>query len=175
MLHASDFEPISVRGRSAFALTCLEVLGQRWRIDAPYFHQLLGLLWEFTSRPLLVKWFDEVRETASPRRRDFASRLRDAAPHLGSDQVHAVRHALDELMALGGTDMYVEPQVGNTIGPALNVAGILIRWGLPLPPLGRFARSRWDEAAGVRGVPHPRILPRRLGGRTRLCTGPRGM
>jgi hypothetical protein len=155
MVHASDFEPISIRGRFAFALTCLEVIGEQWRIEAAYFHDLIGLLWEFTSRDLLVKWFDEVRELTGPRRRDFPERLRVAAPHLSSDQVHAVQHAVNELVSLGGIDMYVEPQVWNTIGPTLNVAGILLRWGLPLPRLERFARSRWGERRAF-GDNHPR-------------------
>ena len=120
-------------------------MGGRWGIDATYFRDLVRLLWEFTSRDLLVKWFDEVRELTGPRRRDFPERLRAAAPHLTSDQVHAVQHAVNELMNLGGIDMYVEPQSWNTIGPTLNVAGILLRLGLPLPRLGRFARSRWGE------------------------------
>jgi hypothetical protein len=150
MLHASDFESISIRGRFAFALACLEALAAKWNVGGDYFGQLLALLWEFTSRPMLASkrdgdWWRDFGALRGGKWDDLVGRIKADNPGLSSDQLHAIRHACEELYRLGGTDMYAQPQVWNSIPATLNVAGILIRWGVPLPALAPFARSRWDE------------------------------
>jgi len=124
-----------------------------WEVTDPFLLESIHAHWSYTSTSPLTSWFDETERFCPRTPQELASQL--PGTHLSSDQIQSLHHVLTEIRQLGGTDMYVKPESCNTIPHTLNVVGVLLRWGVPLPRLQPFARSKWSERSGW-GQPVPR-------------------
>ena len=60
MITAADVERISIRGRLALAVTCLENVCREWNICSPALERLLTHLWTFTDSMRLDEWVLET-------------------------------------------------------------------------------------------------------------------
>jgi hypothetical protein len=145
-MHASDVEPLNVIERYAFALACIERLCHSWGVvDEPFVRAVIDAHWTLTTKKVLsnsrvgYNWFDETREFDPRTPEEFAARVRPGS--LSADQVQALHHAIGELRALAGGDMYCQAESFRSLAPALNVAGILLRWGVGLPRVELFRRG----------------------------------
>ena len=144
-MHASDLEPLNIFERYAFALACIERLCDTWGVsEDPFVVEMIAAHWTLVGRHLLAgllpdgtrtSWWTEMREYAL-RPDELEVRLQPGS--LSLDQVHSLYHALSELRRLPSRDMNAKPQVHGSAVHALNIVGILMRWGIEAPPLTMF-------------------------------------
>jgi hypothetical protein len=59
---AKNLEPVSINGRVAFGITCLEIMCSHWQISGASVQALLDKMWEFTESNRLDLWEEEVLE-----------------------------------------------------------------------------------------------------------------
>jgi hypothetical protein len=144
-MHAHDLEPLNVRGRYAFALTCIERLCNHWGATDPFISELIDVHWTLVAASLLSDgrkghdWFEETSAYDKRTPAELAACLNKA--RLSAEQIQALHHAVYELRMLAGDDMYCEPESFRSLIHVLNVVGILLRWGVELPALGPFRKA----------------------------------
>lgn len=141
---------ISIRGRMAYALVCLEeaihLLGLR---DASL-DEVLRRLWTFTSETDLSSWEESVMDMMWP-----TIALLDGHPVTDDDPLAEVPTELKTLLYLtvenvGRGNLYsavVGPSV-ETLDGVLRVIEGAQRIGISAPPIDRFLRSSFKEAHG---------------------------
>ena len=147
VVHASDLRSLSVRGRYAYGLACVERLCGAWGIDDPFVRGEIDAHWGVLDIRLGCHWFD-----AHPFPQD-ESEMRAAmrAPGLSSDQLESLHHAFEEARQVFSSSCYAAASDGGSMRAALNVVGILARWGVVPPPVGRFAHATWSGDFGTHG------------------------
>src|SRR5437763_741894 len=126
MVHASDLRPLSVRGRYAYALACVERLCEAWEIDDPFIRDEVEAHWNVLDARLGCHWFD-----AHPFPRDEAelrAAMRGPAPP--DDRLESLYHAFDEARQVFCGSCYAAASDGGSMRAALNVVGVLARWGV---------------------------------------------
>jgi hypothetical protein len=140
VVHASDLAHLSLRGRYAFALACVEALCSAWEVDDPYIQGEIDAHWQAAQVELVCHWFD-AHPFPWPVA-NFAARLR--AGGLTVDRVQSLHHALcDTRFVLGGS-CYAAADDPGSMQAVLDVVGILARWGVALPRLEWFAHATWS-------------------------------
>jgi len=168
-----DFERLNIIGRYAYALTCVEQLCRAWGVIDPFVWELIDVHWTLTGKQLLsdgrrhYDWFAETRTHALRTPDDLAACLESQS--LSGDQVQTLHHAVEELRLLGGSGMFCMPESYTSMSHLLNVVGMLVRWGVPLPSLEPFKKadyppgefgygsirfSRADFLGTASGAPH---------------------
>jgi hypothetical protein len=140
MVHASDLRHLSITGRYAYALACIENLCAAWDIDEPFVLEEVNEHWQATEIPLACHWFDEHRFPHEIE--DFANKLESA--QLSSDQVQSLYHAFEEMRMVICRSCYAAAGDEYSMESVLNVAGILVRWSIGLPDLVRFKHATWS-------------------------------
>jgi hypothetical protein len=149
MVHASDLRPLSITGRYAYALACIEQLCDAWDITDPFVWAEIDAHWQATEIKVACHWFDKHPVPRSPE--EFRSRLRGET--LSEDQVQALHHAFHEARMVCCGSCYAAPNEVQSMQSVLNVVGVLVRWGLKLPSLGRFHHATWSgTSAGLDGA-----------------------
>ena len=61
-MEKSLFDAISIRGRLAYGVTCLEGICQTWNVKMEKINLLIETIWEFTLAENLADWDNAVRE-----------------------------------------------------------------------------------------------------------------
>jgi len=157
-------EGISIRGRMAYSLICLETACCKWQIESTEMSATLSKFWEFTismsldvwdveaqrTQPYLYAFYDEFQE---------AKEWRGMAEEWGFDTLpDSQQEALGRMLVLlhgpagnlfAGFDSYV------TADPLIELINIMLTAGLDLPDRSRVTLSRVEESGGW-GIPHPR-------------------
>jgi hypothetical protein len=147
MIQAHDLEPLSIIGRYAFSLSCIEQLCQAWDIHDPFVWDMIDTHWTLTTKLLLndgrtgYNWWDETDDFAPPTPVLLGSRI--GSSFLSSDQIQSLFHGIYELRMLASADMYCQPESYRSMTHALNIVGILNRWGVKLPSLDPFRKASY--------------------------------
>lgn len=140
MVHAGDLQHLSIRGRYAFGLACVEALCEAWAVDDPFVLDEIDAHWQAGEIRLACHWF-EVH--SFPRyAEDFVARLRPG--RLSADRAQSLFHALDETRMVICGSCYAAASDSDSMKSVLNVAGVLARWGVEPPAMSRFSRATWS-------------------------------
>jgi hypothetical protein len=140
MVHASDLCHLSITGRYAFALACLEQLCAAWRVDDPFVLGEIDAHWQATEIPKVCRWFDTYPFPG--RLEKFTAQLRPGG--LSADQVQSLYHAFREARMVSCVSCYAANNDAGSMQALLNVVGVLLRWGIALPPLEHFRHATWS-------------------------------
>ena len=157
-------ENISIRGRMAYALLCIETTLNQWNIASVNIRSILAKFWEFTSSPELDVW-DTEAQRAQPFLyafyEDFLSKKqwREMAEFLSiSELTESQQEALGrELVCLHGlsANLFSGYESELTAEPLLEIINIMLASELTLPDRSRVSLSPVDEEGGW-GDPRPR-------------------
>src|SRR4051794_18310628 len=121
MVHASDLQHLSITGRYAFALACVERLCAEWAVDDRFVLTEIDAHWQATEIPLACHWFDQH---PFPRHaKDFAGKV--GSTHLSEDQIQSLYHALDEARMVVCRSCYAAASDNDSMQSVLNVVGVL--------------------------------------------------
>lgn len=144
MIQASDLRPLSMRGRYAYALACVESLCTAWSVTDPHILGVVADHWQALEVKWACHWFEEhslARDVES-----FAGG--GTAGLLSGDQVQSLHHALHEVRLVIGRSCYAAASDTDSMESVLNVVGILARWGVAPPSVTGFARASWSGEFG---------------------------
>jgi hypothetical protein len=147
MVQAGDLRHLSITGRYAFGLACVEALCEAWAVDDPFVRGEIDAQWGAAEIRLACHWFD-----AHPFPRDgeaFAARLRPG--RLSADRAAALFAAFRETRMVICGSCYAAADDAGSMGSILAVAGVLARWGVGLPDLARFSHAIWSGEFGSHG------------------------
>jgi hypothetical protein len=147
MVHAIDLRPLSLRGRYAFALACIEHLCAAWAVDDPLVTAEVEAHWGALDARMACHWFDQHPFARSPE--VFAAAVPPG--RLSADQVDALHHALGEARMVVCGSCYAAASDEGSMQSVLNVVGVLSRWGVTLPSLERFRHATWAGDFGTNG------------------------
>lgn len=151
-----DFKHISIRGRLAFGMICLEKLVQTRNADHPLLHTVVfPKIWEFTSSPDLSEWEQMINlvDPSTVLYDDVDPDLKSLYQKLPEDIVDTISNVI-EIGAgniYGGTGEYSP----YTLKPLHAVIHTLMKLQLPLPDMAPFEKSGFHEDGGW-GAEHPR-------------------
>jgi hypothetical protein len=147
MVHDSDLRRLSMRGRYAYALACVERLCSAWSVADPYVLGEVAAHWEALEAKWACHWFD-----GHPLPRDveeFAAKL--TAGGLTADRVQSLHHALHEARLVIARSCYAAASDTDSMQSVLNVVGILARWAVAPPLVAGFAHAGWSGEFGHGG------------------------
>lgn len=155
-------DTISIRGRMAYALLCIESALVEWPVYSADLRSALAVFWEFTSSGRLDVW-----ETESQRAQPFLYTSHDdskrdwaeMAEYFGYSELPPARQeALGcMLVRLHGIseNLYAGFDSAVTAGPLIEIINVMQTVGLTLPDCSRVSLSSVEEDGGW-GRPHPR-------------------
>jgi hypothetical protein len=163
MVDRSELDSISIRGRVAFAITCLERVCDHLRFRNERIHGLIRFLWTYVCSQRLDLWEQEVANTYP-----FDDTLDVCAKWYGYDHLPPEQQVLlwqliletVENIALG--NLYGGYRSYFTREPTWRVAHLLDEWSIPLPSLRPFLKSKATERHGWGNLVDPAFFTRDL-------------
>jgi hypothetical protein len=151
-----DFKHISIRGRLAFGMICLEKLVHTQNADHLLLHNIVfPKIWEFTSAHDLSEWEQMINlvDPSTVLYDDVDPDLKSLYQTLSEDIVHTISNVI-EIGAgniYGGTGDYSP----YSLAPLNEVIHTMIKLQVPLPDIAPFKKSGFSEDGGW-GAEHPR-------------------
>jgi hypothetical protein len=140
MVHDSDLRRLSITGRYAYALACVERVCAAWGVDHPYIRAEVDAHWQALEAKFPCSWFEAH---LLPRDvEEFAAEL--GLHELSDDQVQGLHHLLDEARAVILRSCWCAASDTWSMQSVLNVAGVLARWGIEPPPVAGFLHAVWS-------------------------------
>ncbi|MCA8830410.1 hypothetical protein [Hymenobacter pini] len=151
----AQLKRVSIKGRMAYCITCLENVLACKQLQEPALDKLLQCLWDFTSNPDLSDWekkimdfspesiLEEPLEECSYLTLSEAQHLRTVYMSLSKSLLICI----DDTIEVGRGNLY-----GGTSGysphsliPAMQVVRYMVAHTYPLPPMENFLRSPFTE------------------------------
>jgi hypothetical protein len=146
MIAASAFDPIGIRGRYAFGVACLAQVCAAWHWSTPPLDQLTTTLWAYTSAEHPATWEAATTPIRSCEPARFAQLLELADGD--SERIQVLHHLVNEICDIGSADLYATVHSWRSLLHTMNVVGILVRLGMPLPSLAPFQVCRFQDRGG---------------------------
>lgn len=151
-------DQISIRGRMAYGLLCIEKAQRAFAVHSKSINTLLGDLWKFTSMKRLDEWEQEIL----PWRRFIAAfeddcieneEWREFAAEWGIGHLDLQRQKdLGRMLMLaekiGGDNLYSAFNNDTTAAPLFELIEIMTDIGVPLPGRGGVSMSKIEEKDG---------------------------
>ena len=147
MFQASDLRHLSLTGRFAYALACIDALCAAWAVDDPFVLAEIDAHWGAAEMSLACHWFDK-----HPFPRDaeeFGARLRP--DRLTADQSAALFDAFWSAQDVICGSCYAAMNDEGSMDSVLTVAGVLTRRGVELPALSCFSHATWSGEFWIHG------------------------
>lgn len=134
-----QLKSISITGRMAYAITCLEIIIRDRKLNQVDFQPLLNALWNFTSNSDLSDW----EELIMPFIPDAAGAGQNYAykPYRSSSQETLA--CIDEIIEVGRGNLYagVRTHSPATLESTLHVVRYMVANSHSLPAIENFQRS----------------------------------
>ena len=131
------FHPISIRGRMAFSIVCLEAVAWKFKLNL---EGLLELLWAFTTSERLDEWEADVLQLVDYEAAgSYAQRF--AFEHLGEPTASLIGDLIEEVVEVGRGNLYGGYRSDFTAEPAATVADLCRELTGDAPDLTPFACS----------------------------------
>lgn len=143
------FEPISIIGRFAFGVTCLERICEEWQIKSQQMNELIDILWTFTSTKNVSDWWEfQVSEI-----RDIADNTNETPAKFGfeflpKDKQETLTEIIEEVIWIGAENLYGGFKSEFTMVHTLRVASLLNKNNVELPDLKPFQKSKVTKYQG---------------------------
>ncbi|WP_345225298.1 hypothetical protein [Hymenobacter koreensis] len=152
---------VSIRGRVAFCIVCLEIAIHNLKFSSPASRHLLAKLWDYVSSCQLDIWHEEMAEylpssiieTERFQEEDFDDlseynfgQLRNWYQTLPKGVVDMI----ECIFVVGTVNLYGEitGYSTETLKPTMRVAGLMQQLKLPLPEIARFEKSAFADFDG---------------------------
>lgn len=145
-MEMSILETISIVGRVAFGVTCLEHLCEKWNIKNQQMVELIELLWTFTSSNNLSVWESQINEILPDYTYEIP--IKFGFEFLLKDKQETLTDVILEVIEIGGANLYGGFKSEYTIGHTLKVASLLENNNIELPDLKPFQKSKVTEFHG---------------------------
>jgi hypothetical protein len=154
MLDPAEIDQISINGRFAFGVSCLEIVCKVWNVKSQPLDYLVEQLWKFTSSNQLGIWIDETLKMlpdywgGDPS--DFSDKYAEAFGFINLDERRqkVLTTLIEEVVNIGNENLFAGFVSEYTRTPTLKVGAILDGEGIQLPSLDRFKRSHVSESHG---------------------------
>lgn len=140
MVQAGDLRHLSITGRYAFGLACVEALCAAWGVDDPFVLGEIDAHWGAAEIRLACHWFDAHPFPTGPE--EFAARMRPGI--LLADRVADLFDVFHETRMVICGSCYAAANDDGSMSSVLAVVAVLARWGVELPALSRFAHATWS-------------------------------
>ena len=159
-------EGISIVGRIAYAMLCIESAISAWGVShSDKLLKAIDKLWDFTTSGALDVWDREI-QAAIPGVAGFYDEQREEEEwragaeyfgfeHLEDSQQDALNWMIANAQEIGLGNLYAGYDSWCTAEPLVEVINTMQLSGLPLPPRGRVSLCRVQESDGW-GVTQPR-------------------
>jgi hypothetical protein len=138
----SRLKAVSINGRMAFGITCLEIYIDNIGMDkTPRISGLIETLWEFVSSTRLDVWESDVKDVLD----ELIWSNKEVAKL--PERFATLTERVGEI---GMRDLYVgtDKHSPQTLEEAMQVVTIMHEAGLPLPDLAPFEKSSFTEQNG---------------------------
>ncbi|GAA4506313.1 hypothetical protein GCM10023172_35430 [Hymenobacter ginsengisoli] len=130
---------VSITGRMAYAITCLEIIIRDEKLNEVEFQPLLDALWDFTSNPDLSDWEELIMPFIPDS--EIPGQKYDYKPyqHLSQELLACI----DEIIEVGRGNLYagVRTHSPATLESTLQVVRYMLANNHPLPLIENFQRS----------------------------------
>jgi hypothetical protein len=142
-------DPVSIRGRMAFGVTCLESVCTALRIESKAMQDLIEVLWRFTESKMLGEWEGDICAALPAREGDVeAYTTHFGLRHLNDAQQRFVTGLIDTVIEVGRGNLYAGFVSVHTRDPTFKIAVMLHERGFAVPDIQRFAISSVEEFHG---------------------------
>lgn len=134
-----QLKSISITGRMAYAITCLEISIRAEKLNQEDFQPLLDTLWSFTSTPDLGEW----EELIMPFIPDLKAANHDFDYEPYQSLSEPLLTCIDEIIEVGRGNLYagVVTHSPATLESTLQVIRYMMANNHPLPLVENFQRS----------------------------------
>lgn len=147
MYEASLIDSVSIRGRMAFGVTCLQRVCHSWGVKGDCMRDLIDLLWAFVEQERLDNWEDTVTETVRhPSPDAFAAKF--AFDHLDSAKRNFLADLVCLVVQIGRANLYCGYVNEATRTPTFRIALMLQSYLIPIPEIERFRQPLLSGGAG---------------------------
>ncbi|MET4105917.1 hypothetical protein [Hymenobacter sp. UYP22] len=146
---------VSITGRMAYCISCLESALASEQLHGPELENLLAHLWEFTSSTDLGDWEERIMDflpevILDSSQKQPAFLTVEAAKQL--KKIYSVLspsllQCIDDIIEVGRGNLYAGT-VGhsqNTLAPTMSVVRYMVAKGYALPAIDKFLRSPFSE------------------------------
>jgi hypothetical protein len=140
------FEPVSIIGRFAFGVICLEKLCQEWKVKSQQINELIEFLWTFTSSHGLDTWESCINDTLPDYKNEVP--IKFGFDFLDKDKQETLTDTILEVIEIAGANLYGAFKSEYTMVHTLKVASLLETYNIELPDLKPFAKSKVTEFHG---------------------------
>jgi hypothetical protein len=145
----NDFNDISIRGRLAYGMTCLEKLVINLNADNPLLQTIVfPKIWEFTSTEDMGEWEQNIRDV------DPVCVLDDTADSdlkaLYNNLPNDIVSTIEDVIEIGIANIYggTGDNSPMTLEPLNSVIKTMTKLKVPLPDLRTFKKSSFSEFQG---------------------------
>lgn len=139
-------ETISIVGRVAFGVTCLERLCEGWNVKSQQMNELIGLLWTFTSSNDLSVWERQINEILPDYTYEVPAKF--GFEFLLKDKKETLTDAILEVIEIGRANLYGGFKSEYTMVHTLKIASFLKKNNIAIPDLKPFQKSKVTEFHG---------------------------
>ena len=142
-------EPVSIRGRMAFGVTCLEGVCTALRVESKAVQELIEVLWRFTESETLGTWEGDIRAALPDKEGDvdgYAEKF--GLTHLDNAKQRFVTELIDTVIGVGRGNLYGGFISAYTLDLTLKIALLLHDRGFEVPDIQHFAVSSVEEFDG---------------------------
>lgn len=144
-----NFNDISIRGRLAFGMTCLEKLVDNLNSDHPLLQTIVfPKIWQFTSTDDLAEWEQNIRDVDPVCVLDdnADSDLKTLYDKLPKDIVSTIENVIE----IGTANIYggTGDNAPMTLEPLSSVINTMTKLEVPLPDIKPFKKSIFSEFHG---------------------------
>jgi hypothetical protein len=153
MLDSDEIDQISIRGRFAFGVSCLQTACKVWDVTSDPLDSLFEQLWKFTNSDRLDIWIDETLSMLpefgwNPNEHSTMYAKAFNLTNLDERRQRILATLIEEVVNIGSGNLFGGFVSEFTRIPTLKVGAILDREGISLPCLDRFKRSHVSEYHG---------------------------
>lgn len=145
-MEALVFEHISIIGRFAFGLTCLERTCQAWQVKSKQMNELIEFLWTFTSSHELDTWEGHIYEILPDYTYEVPKKF--VFDFLKKDKQEILTDMILEVIEIAEANLYCGFRSEYTIVHTLKVVSLLEENNIELPDLKPFQKSKVTEFHG---------------------------
>jgi hypothetical protein len=141
----NDFELISITGRFAFGVTCLEQICHEWQVNTDKINELIELLWSFTLSNDLSIWEKQINEILPVYINEIP--IKFGFEFLDKSKQEILSEIILEVIEIGGANLYGAFDSKLTMVHTLKVASLLEN-NMALPDIKPFKKSKVTEFHG---------------------------
>ncbi|HET9504061.1 MAG TPA: hypothetical protein VFO93_11000 [Hymenobacter sp.] len=138
-----QLKAVSITGRMAYSITCLEIIIQHDNLDQQAFQPLLTALWDFTDNPDLGNWDENIMPFIPEDRTGWPIGGTPAISLFYQTLPPALLTCIDEIIDVGRGNLYagVQSHSPATLTSVMWVVQYMLAHGYPLPQTEIFQRS----------------------------------